>query len=175
MGIKESRLERRVLRLRERLPLEVKHRLGALLDVKSWKIEANKAAIELEQKRKMIKKYQFFLSHEWICSSNKSIDAFNSLAPEEQALFNFNVNSINWKVYSRLCVYAIKKHLLNHHVEDFKADSMDLLSRKEGSYFNDIVWALSVGKPVQAQKWEEVKSYVLSSKSVKEAIKALVE
>lgn len=68
---------------------------------------------------------------------------------QEKVKFSFNVNHIDWKVYCRLICYAIKKYLLNHHVEDFQSSSMDLLAIKPStSYFNDIIWALTEGKVV---------------------------
>ena len=46
-----------------------------------------------------------------------------------------------------MCVYAIKKNVLNQHVEQFRPESMDLLeTTKKESYFSDIMWAMREGK-----------------------------
>lgn len=146
-----------------------------MFDIPSWRIESQKDTIEQEQRRKLIKKYEYFLSHEWICESNNSIDLFFQLDAETQSRCNFNVNSINWPIYIRLCCFAIKRHLLNQPVEEFKSTSSDMLSRKTSSYFSDLVWAFSEGKEVEQLKAQELKKYVLSTNSVKHAVANLVE
>ncbi len=85
------------------------------------------------------------------------------------------MNSINWKTYAKLCCYSINKYLLGVHVEKFNPANLDLLTLQKSSYFSDIVWALTVGKPIAARNWIEIKNYILSTKSVKEAISQLVE
>lgn len=84
------------------------------------------------------------------------------------------MNSINWRTYAKLCCYSINKYLLGIHAEKFNPTSMDLLSLQKSTYFSDIVWALTEGKPIQTQNWVEIKNYILSTKSVKEAISQLV-
>ncbi len=70
---------------------------------------------------------------------------------KEKLIFPFNVNAINWKVYAKLCCYAIKKSLLNQDVEHFQSHSMDLLATTpSNSYFSDIIWALTEGKVVDS-------------------------
>lgn len=68
----------------------------------------------------VIEKYRYFLGKEWRCESIKTIDIFNQLNETEQHEFNFNVNTINWRVYIKLIVYSMKKYILNHYVEQFK-------------------------------------------------------
>lgn len=63
-----------------------------------------------------MRKYRYFLEHEWICESNKSIDYFSLLSNEDQLNLNFNVNVINWKTYAKLCCYSINKYLLGLQV-----------------------------------------------------------
>lgn len=114
--ITESKFGRRLNHARQLLPSEVKKRVGSWLDVVSWKIEGNRAQHEAQQKIQLINKYKYFLTQEWLCESIKSIDIYNQLSPEDQQALDFNINSINWKTYARLCVYSIKKHLLNQYV-----------------------------------------------------------
>lgn len=59
-------------------------------------------------------------------------------------------------------------------IEKFTPSNLDLLSLQHSSYFSDIVWALSEGKSIQTHNSQEMKNYILSTKSVKEAIKQLV-
>ena len=113
-----------------------------MLDVVSWKIEGNRANHEVHQKISILNKYKYFLTQEWLCESIRSIDIQNQLDPTDQQAFNFNLNTINWKTYIRLCVYSIKKYLLNQRVEQFKPQNVDLLSLESNSYFSDITWAL---------------------------------
>jgi hypothetical protein len=142
----------------------------------SWKIEGQRQTLEQEQQQAMISKYKYFLSKDWLCESNKTIDLFNQLSPEEQTLFNFNVNSLNWKVYIRLCVYSIKKYILNHYVEQFKPESMDLLgSLRKETYFSDVMWALREGKETKGERRDEAVQFVLNSRAVKDAIHSIVE
>lgn len=129
------------------LPSEVKRRLGTFLEIVSWKIEGEKRSVEQEQKHSLISKYKYFLCNEWLCESIKTIDIFNQLTSEEQQIFDFNVNHINWKIYVKLCVYSIKKYILHQDVEQFKPESLDLLgSLDKSSYFSDIMWALRLGR-----------------------------
>jgi hypothetical protein len=95
---------------------------------------------------------------------------------EERKRFPCNVNEIVWRTYARLCCFSIKKYLLNQKVEEFKPSNMNLLTmRPDNSYFSDILWALTEGKTVDSVNHLEIKRYILSTKSVKEAIKSLVE
>ena len=50
-----------------------------------------------------------------------------------------------------------------------------MLSLQRPSYFSDILWAVSEGKSIQTQTSQEMKNYILSTKSVKEAIKQLAK
>lgn len=129
----------------------------------------------MAKKNEIIGKYRFYLSKEWICESNKSIDYFFSLSAQDQQRFHFNVNSINWRAYAKLCCYSVNKYLLGLEVEKFNPSSMDLLTMQKSSYFSDIMWALSEGKSVETQNSEDIKKYIMSTKSVKEAIRSLVE
>lgn len=90
-------------------------------------------------------------------------------------MFDFNINAINWRTYVRLCVYSIKKHLLNENVEQFKPQTLNLLSPKNYPYFSDIMWALREGKSAKGQSSQDAIEFVLNSKAVKDAIKMLVE
>lgn len=87
-----------------------------MFDLKSWKIEAQQNNINTFKKMEIMKKYRHFFEREWVCESNKSIDYFNNLSHEDQLLFHFNVNSINWKTYAKLCCYSINKYLLGLEV-----------------------------------------------------------
>ena len=75
----------------------------------------------------------------------------------------------------KLCCYSINKYLLGMEVESFNPATLDLLSMQKSVYFSDIMWALTEGKTIQTQNSKEIKKYILSTKSVKEAIKQLVE
>lgn len=166
--IVQTELGQKLKHMSERLPSEVKKRLGSMLDMVSWKIDGQRESRESEQKIGIIGKYKYFLCKEWLCESIKTIDLFNHLSSEEQLDFDFNVNHINWKVYAKLCVFAIKKHILNQHVEQFKPHSLDMLgSNRQESYFSDIMWALKMGKETQGQPRYEAVQFVLNSKSVK--------
>lgn len=124
----------------------------------------------------LLNKYRYFLNKEWMCECIKAIDMTNRLGGEERGEYCFNVNDINWKVYIRLCVYAIRKHLLNQQIEQFKPEAHDLLGRgKKESYFSDIMWAMREGKNVEGQRQREAVQFVLGSRAVKEAVKNLVE
>lgn len=105
----------------------MKNRLAVLFDIKPWQIQSQQDKIESLKKKSIMKKYRFFFEREWICESNKSIDYYNSLSPEDQKLFRFNVNEINWKIYGGLCCYSIKKYLLGMDVEKFTPRNLDLL------------------------------------------------
>jgi hypothetical protein len=94
----------------------------------------------------LVDKYRYFLTHEWECESIKAIDLYNHLSPEDQLALNFNVNLINWRLYGKLCVHAVRRYLLGLHVEPFKPESMDLLGGHRHSYFSDIMWAMRQGK-----------------------------
>ena len=41
--------------------------------------------------------------------------------------------------------------MLGIQVEKFNPASLDLLTLQKSSYFSDIVWALTEGKPIKAQ------------------------
>jgi hypothetical protein len=71
-------------------------------------------------------------------------------------------------------VYAIKKHLLHHYVEQFKPETVNLLGNGDHSYFSDVMWALKQGKVVKGQSRSDSVQWVLNSKAVKEAIRMLV-
>ena len=110
--ISESELSRKWRQKKTEQPSKVKQKLGNLLDVKSWKIEGTRAAQEEQQKQQLLNKYRYFLEQEWLCESIKSIDLFGQLTPEEQEKYHFNVNSIDWPHYIRLCIFAIRRHRL---------------------------------------------------------------
>lgn len=74
----------------------------------------------MQQKGKVVDKYRYFLSHEWECESIRAIDLFSQLGPEDQVALNFNLNQLNWKLYGKLWVYSVRKHLMGHQVEPFK-------------------------------------------------------
>ncbi|CAM5999663.1 unnamed protein product [Sphagnum balticum] len=105
----------------------------------------------------------------------RGTEGIRSQRKEEQITFPFNVTSIDWKLYIRLCVYCIKKHLLRHQVEEFKPQALDLLGKKSSSYFSDIVWALREGKPAAGQRPSDATRWVLASKAVRNAIRSLTE
>ena len=69
----------------------------------------------------------------------------------------------------------MKKYILNHNVEQFKPESMDLLgTTKTESYFSDIMWAMREGKEATGQTRKDAVQFVLNSKAVKDAITAIV-
>lgn len=53
--------------------------------------------------------------------------------------------------------------------------NLDMLQSKGSNYFSDIYWALSVGKPFACKTASEMKKYVLSTQSVRNAVKTLIE
>lgn len=77
------------------------------------------------------------------------------------------MNTINWKIYAKLCCYSINKYLLHIQTEKFNPASLDLLTIQKSAYFADIVWALTEGKQTQTHTLIEIKNYILSTKSVK--------
>ena len=60
-------------------------------------------------------------------------------------------------------------------VEKFSPSNLDLLNLQKSSYFSDVIWAITEGKPTSAQSPEHIKKYIMSTKSVKEAIEKLIE
>ena len=174
LNIHEKKWQRKLYNMRSNVPKEVKNRLAHFLDMKSWKIESQQESITVGKKKEIVRKYKYFFEREWICESNKSIDYFNYLSHEDQILFHFNVNSINWKTYAKLCCYSIKKYLLGIKVEQFSPSNLDLLNLQKSSYFSDILWAITEGKNISAQTSNSLKKYIMSTKSVKDAIEGLV-
>lgn len=65
---------------------------------------------------------------------------------------------------------------MHQKVEQFKPESLDMLgNHKEESYFSDVMWALRQGKPTPGEPRNDAVQFVLNSKSVKDAIKSIVE
>lgn len=150
--------------------------MGSMLEIASWKIEGQRSGLEIDHRMSLINKYKYFLNQEWMCECIKAIDMTNRMKPEDQEEYCFNVNNINWKMYIRLCVYSIRKYLLNQQIEQFKPEAIDLLGKgKKESYFSDIMWALREGKNAEGQRQKDAVQFVLNSKAVKEAVKNLVE
>lgn len=65
--VQEQQWDRKAYAIKSKLPNNAKARLAHLFDIKSWKIQAQQSAISTNKKFETIRKYRYFLEHEWIC------------------------------------------------------------------------------------------------------------
>uniref|UniRef100_A0A7E5A1W6 Fatty acyl-CoA reductase n=1 Tax=Panagrellus redivivus TaxID=6233 RepID=A0A7E5A1W6_PANRE len=107
---------------------------------------------------KMIETLHFFTTRGWNFESNNLVTLWNTLSPEDQKEFNFDVRQINWDDYLFDYVMGIKVYLLHENLDNLPKARANLARLKQVSlYWNAGFWALLVRlffwKRTRTQKW----------------------
>jgi len=119
--------------------------------------------------------FSHFTMHEWIFESQHVAEMLKIMSPEDLKTFDFDISTLDWRIYLTNYTQGLKKYVLKEKVESpDEHHSLDIISEfKYYDYFSDIKWAYSGGNFNKIRGYTEMKSLILNAPRVKKVIEEL--
>ena len=129
----------------------------------------------LERETMIAYAFYHFTKHEWIFDSQNVVEMKKKMTREDRKEFFIDIAKLNWKSWCVNFMYGLRKWVLKENVEQ-PADpnalevNAQLISSR---YFSDLSWAYYQKLNMKVRGQREIKSLVLNSERVQNAISAL--
>lgn len=140
---------------------------NALQNAKMQK-DANRLMKMLVRSEEIAMTFSFFAWNEWVFDTRK-VDRFIArMTPQEQELFQLDITKVEWYDYFLHYNWGMHRFILNENIPPPVIG--DVLAMQKQSYFSDIQWALTAGKPFKVRPRAEYRQFVLNSPAVQTAM-----
>ncbi|OMJ82851.1 hypothetical protein SteCoe_16318 [Stentor coeruleus] len=139
-------------------------------------VKSSQKIKKLIQRESMISRvFSHFTMHEWIFESQQVVELLKIMSPRDLQVFDFDVSTLDWRIYLTNYAQGLKKNILKEKVETpDEPHALDLISEfKYYSYFSDIRWAYNTGKNTKTRDIKEMRSLILNAPRVKKVIEEL--
>jgi fatty acyl-CoA reductase len=107
---------------------------------------------------KLVDSLHYFTTRGWDFEAKNIIDLWNSIDPEDQKIFNFDIRQVNWNDYLFDIIMGVKVYLLKEDIENLPEARNKLARMKQvNMYWNAGIWAILIRlfawKRTRTQKW----------------------
>lgn len=129
----------------------------------------------VERSESVAKSFSHFTANEWFFATDNASIMQQFCSPEEQKIFQLDITALEWENYLEYFCWGLKTFILKEKVEPpSEAKHMNLLE-KQGEYLAEVQWALTKGQNFYPRPNAEMKSIILGSNRVQNAITKLVK
>jgi 1-acyl-sn-glycerol-3-phosphate acyltransferase len=121
--------------------------------------------------------FSHFTCFEWIFASQNIVNLMKMLNSDELLKFELDVSPMDWRIYLANYAFGLKKFVLKEKISNpVDGSSLDInWDYRNPNYFSDITWAYNSGSSINVRGLREMRSIILNTSRVQEAITKLSE